>query len=166
MLIVGQYGYAMEVYVKDAEGKRGFLDLYDYTTNQYYEVKHAYYDAAATEDQMLRYDSSTIKSWMFKGYTLAGSPTRGTNMGISGSFAYGDYNIEYYAAAPGLIHYTISLNDASRPAFAYSTMPLENKKEKENIQFWATAGCFLFLGGGVPVECIFGDDTAFNLGLT
>ena len=62
MLIVGQYGYAMEVYVIDSNGKRGFLDLYDCVTNQYYEVKHAQYSPSATEDQMSRH-KATMYIW-------------------------------------------------------------------------------------------------------
>ena len=162
MMIVTDYGYAMEVYVKDAEGKRGFLDLYDYTTNQYYEVKHAQYDIEATEKQMQRYDTSTIKSWMFKEYTLADSPSRGMNMGISGSFAWGDYSVEYYAVAPGLIHYSISQAETRRTALAYHAIYLN---DKENKQYWAAAG-LLFFGGGAPKECALGDDTGFVLGVT
>ncbi len=37
--------------------------------------------------------------------------------------------------------------------------------KKENKQNWAVAG-LRFSGGGAPVKCEFGDDTAFNLGFT
>ena len=113
---------------------------------------------------MRRYDTSTIKSLWFREYSITGSPTRGTNMTISGSFTYGNYTIEYYTAAPGLIHYTISQTGSSLPAFAYSTMPFENRKE--HALSWNIAPCFVFLGGCVPVERTLDDILAFNLGIT
>lgn len=164
LLIVGQYGYAMEVYVIDGNGKRGFLDLYDCATNQYYEVKYAQYNPAATEKQMSRYDSATIKSWMFDDYVLVGSPTRGTNLAISGSFTYGDHYVEYSVVAPGLIHYKTTPAGVKSPEFAHSTIPFEDKKKAKTL---IVTGGLLFMGGaGMKQQCIFGEDVFLNLGFS
>ena len=151
--------------MRSAKAKELTYRLYDYTTNQYYEVKHAKYSMLATNEQMRRYDTSTIKSWIFKEYALAGSPTRGTNFAISGSFTYRDYNVEYYVADSGLIHYEISPAGAKSPNPAYNAMPLENKKE--NTKPWAVAGCFIFFGGaGMKQQCVFGENSLINLGIS
>ena len=165
MIIVSEYGYAMEVYVIDSEGKRGFLDLYDYTTNQYYEVKHAKYSVLATEAQMRRYDSSTIKSWIFKEYTLAGFPARGTNYAISGSFTYRDFIVDYYVAESGLIHYEISPAGKKSPDPAYSTILSVN--EKKNTNPWGVAGCLIPLAGASMIRrCMCGENSLINLGVS
>ena len=110
---------------------------------------------------MDRYEESTIKSWMFKEYAYQGSPDKGTNMGISGSFTFGDYRVEYSTVDLGLIYYQIFSTGTGSPVFAYDTLLLENKKEK--TQAWIAAGCFLFLGGaGKALRRSFEDSRTLN----
>ena len=126
----------MEVYVSSPNGI-GFLDLYDPYRNQYYEVKVSTANPEKTENQMARYDSSTISSWMFEGYFFIGSLTRGTNSSIEGSFYYKDWLVEYGYVAPGLIMYNYAPNDNAGvtqpfvipviiPAGSYSGNPGKN----------------------------------------
>ena len=99
--IVEQYGYAMEVFVFGL-GKRGYLDIYDPSTNTFYEVKSI--GAAPTaEIQMIRYERSTVHDIRFVGYHIPCSPTRGKQV-FSGSFKYGNYLVKY-STNNGLITY-------------------------------------------------------------
>ena len=138
----------MEVYVKSPSGTRGFLDLYDASLNQYYEVKHINYSPIATEAQMLVYDQSSIKSWMFAGYTIVDSPTRGMNMSIHGSFMYKSYSVNYFFVAPGLIHYTIDLVIKQQPSTVAVLVP-----QAEEKPVYALAGCVVAYGGGGGSPC-------------
>ncbi len=110
MEIVFDYGYAMEVFVLYPEGK-GRLDLFDPSTNQYYEVKHkstACLDIAAV--QMRNYDKSVVHGSLLSGYYFDDPPSRGTNGKIRGSFQYDVWDVYYELYSDGLIVYTTVLN--------------------------------------------------------
>ena len=105
-LCVAEYGWDMEVYVKGPLG-RGSLDLYDYESNTYYEVKtkNTVNRAKSLVDaQMAKYDSSQIKARRYKEAYITDSPSRGTQF-ISGTFCYGIYDVSYTTKENGLIVY-------------------------------------------------------------
>jgi len=102
--------WQMEVFVRSQSGKIGFLDLYDLSSNAYYEVKSK--GAASritTELQMRRYDKSLVKDKRFSNNQITNPPSRGTQ-NISGSFPYGIWDVEYETARNGLIRYETNLN--------------------------------------------------------
>ena len=108
--IVEDYGYAMEVRTYSILGK-GSLDLYDPTTNQYYEVKSIGQSGLFTTDiQMQKYDVSYICDWRFIGYRFLASPNRGQLM-IRGSCQYSYWDISYEANGDGLITYVPKINE-------------------------------------------------------
>lgn len=111
MLCCAEFGLSMEVYVKGRLGV-GFLDLYDLSTHQYYEVKSS--RAAKrfhTQTQMVKYDNSLIQDKRFEKVEAIcdSSPRRGTQM-ITGSFAYGIYDVTFSKTQDGLIEYSVELN--------------------------------------------------------
>ena len=75
--IAEERGYGMEVPVIGHKGA-GRLDLYDGTTNTYYEVKH-FLAAAGTalEGQMEKYDCSHVIGWRFDEYQINGNVSKG-----------------------------------------------------------------------------------------
>ena len=100
----------MEVYVKNAAGKTGFLDLYDDRSNTYYEVKSVGASKSPnTPLQMARYDSSFIAARRYRNQNITQPPTRGTTY-ISGTVPYGLYDVEYKLTEPGLIVYDPQVN--------------------------------------------------------
>ena len=114
--IVENYGYGMEVYVVGPKGV-GRLDLYDGTTNQYYEVKHS---PAATgslfNDQMKKYDSSYVAGWRFEEYNIGGKVARG-QQNIFGFTTYSYWDIEYHSSEDGVIVYNWYINKARYEAY-------------------------------------------------
>ena len=112
-------GWETEVYVKgsgkNGRNKTGRLDLYDSSTNAYYEVKSrgAAYNIfgnirESTVNQMQFYDEAVISSKKVpnaRGLT----PTRG-NQYVSGKFEYGIWDVAYELELPGLIVYDVTLN--------------------------------------------------------
>ena len=108
--VVEKEGYAMEVYVSGPKGK-GFLDLYDAENNQYYEVKSSLQQGTKhTRDQMEKYDAAKVTSWLFVGYAIDSSPTRGKRSDISGMFEYLYWDVRYTSNGDGLITYKLILN--------------------------------------------------------
>ena len=104
-----EYNWDMEVYVK-GPGSRGFLDLYDYRKNEYYEVKsEKIKNDRRTKDQMRKYDKSVIAASRYKDANITGHPKRGTT-DVAGSFPYGLYDITYWSEGDGLIVYRWDLN--------------------------------------------------------
>ena len=104
-----EYNWDMEVYVK-GPGSRGFLDLYDYRKNEYYEVKsEKIKNDGRTVRQMERYDGSVIAASRYKDANIIGSPKRGKTR-VGGSFPYGLYDITYWSEGEGLIVYRWDLN--------------------------------------------------------
>ena len=55
-------------------------------------------------------DLSMVASWMFDDYIIDGSPSRGNNIEIEGSFEYNFYTVKYEYVAPGIIWYTVDTN--------------------------------------------------------
>ena len=111
MEIVDDYGFAMEVYVKGELG-RGFLDLYDATNHQYYEVKsRPQLLVQSTYDQLEKYDVAIIKDWRFESVALT-SPTRGNNTSIEGSFVYKHWDVYYESHGNGIITYRWEVNES------------------------------------------------------
>ena len=101
-------GWSTEVYVKTPTGT-GRLDLYDVQTNTYYEVKSKRASTrSSTEVQMKNYDASVIASKKLDS-CQGKTPTRG-NEYVSGSFAYGMYDVHYKTQASGLIVYDTEVN--------------------------------------------------------
>ena len=96
---IGFWRASREVYVTGAKG-RGFLDVYDTISNEYYEVKSkgaAY--KASTDRQMKKYDvAKPPLSW--RGYVKRG------NKNVSGSFYYGAWKVSYALKTAGLVVYT------------------------------------------------------------
>lgn len=116
-LCVADYGWDMEVYVKSPLGV-GFLDLYDYKNNQYYEVKSERAGQTVnTANQMLKYDTSIISAKRYQDKNILTPPTRGTTL-VSGSFAYGLYDVTYKLNSAGLITYRCDLNSNRTLALA------------------------------------------------
>ena len=118
-LVSFYYGYAMEVYVRKSDDHFGRLDLYDPIYNQYYEVKSigaAY--TTDTVDQMNSYSNSTIVDWRFIFSENPGSPHRGTNASIQGTFTYSFYTVTYKYVGNGLIVYTVDYNTLAIAAVA------------------------------------------------
>ena len=110
-LCMAEYGWDMEVYVRGPLG-RGSLDLYDYESNSYYEVKTKNTVNRAkplVDAQMAKYDSSQIKAKRYKEANITNSPTRGTEF-ISGTFCYGIYDVNYSTKENGLIIYDPVVN--------------------------------------------------------
>ena len=103
-----EYNWDMEVYVK-GPGSRGFLDLYDYRKNEYYEVKSDKIKRERIMPQMDRYDKSVIAASRYKDANIIGSPKRGDTY-VAGSFPYGLYDITYWTKEDGLIVYRCDLN--------------------------------------------------------
>ena len=103
-----EYNWDMEVYVK-GPGSRGFLDLYDYRKNEYYEVKSNNIKRNRIMPQMERYDKSVIAASRYKDANIIGPPKRG-NTAVAGSFPYGLYDITYWLDEKGLIVYRCDLN--------------------------------------------------------
>lgn len=108
------YGLIKEVYVKGPLGN-GRLDLYDAVSNSYYEVKSkgAAYTITgnlrkSVQEQMEKYDVATIASKKVPSMKNT-TPNRG-NKSVSGHFDYGMYDVNYRLEQPGLIVYTINLN--------------------------------------------------------
>lgn len=108
--VAEEYGYAIEVYTKGPLG-RGFLDIYDPVTNQYYEVK-SIGAAGSAAPQMDKYDVSSISDWRFLGYDIAYSPSRGTRM-IKGTITCGNWYVTYESNLDGLITYNYFEIDSS-----------------------------------------------------
>ena len=109
-MVVASEWYAMEVHVLSPLG-RGYLDLYDPVTNQYYEVKHyAQLGTWATVNQMEKYNSSHIFSWMFTDHMILESPEPGSRTNISGSFEYFYWDVKYKSHGNGIITYELFLN--------------------------------------------------------
>ena len=107
--IVEQYGFAMEVRIVSPKGT-GRLDLYDATTNQYYEVKSiGQVMLSDTTDQMKKYDSSRIIDWRFAFYIFLSSPQRG-QVEISGTCTYLYWDIYYRSDGNVMIIYRHVLN--------------------------------------------------------
>ena len=103
-------GYDMEVSVKSANGKKGRLDLYDFSQNAYYEVKsEGASQSPNTPLQMQRYDSSVIDAKRYESFNIVQPPSRGTQY-ISGTLEYGLYDVHYELRAPGLIVYEPQIN--------------------------------------------------------
>lgn len=114
--IVENYGFGMEVYVVGPNGV-GRLDLYDGTTNQYYEVKHSSAAAGELFDyQMSKYDSSYVTGWRFEEYSIEGNVTRGQKY-ISGFTTYSYWDIEYHSREDGVIVYNWYINKARYEAY-------------------------------------------------
>lgn len=105
---MAEYNWDMEVYVKSS-GSRGFLDLYDYRKNEYYEVKSDKIKRDRIVPQMKRYDKSVIAASRYKDANIIGHPKRGTT-DVAGSFPYGLYDITYWTKEDGLIVYHWDLN--------------------------------------------------------
>ena len=101
-------GWDMEVYVSGSKGI-GFLDLYDSTNNQYYEVKS---DKAAnrssTSRQMEKYDVALVKDIRYSDPATT-PPTRGMQY-VTGTVEYGVWDINYRLSSAGLITYTPEYN--------------------------------------------------------
>ena len=102
-----------EVYVKNKKGKRGFLDVYNYKNNTYYEVKSekAGYKKS-TADQMKRYDNSIVQRNGKK-------PKRGKAK-YDGIFYYGIWQVNYQAAfnvQKGLVTYTTKVSKQAKELF-------------------------------------------------
>ena len=110
-----RYGYDMEVYVRERKknekkGRIGYLDLYDFDNNMYYEVKsEAASGRKRTFSQMEKYDNSIIEAKRYENYNITQSPSRGTNC-VSGTVYYGIYDVHYELREPGLIVYTTEVN--------------------------------------------------------
>jgi RHS repeat-associated protein len=106
-----QYGYEIEVYVVGPRGT-GRLDIYDVTTNQYYEVKHS--PAAAGwlfDEQMKKYDSSHVAGRLLKKYNnIEGKVTRGQQY-IAGKTTYSYWDIFYHTDEDGVIVYDWFVNN-------------------------------------------------------
>ncbi len=120
-LTLGWWRASREVYVKGWKG-RGFLDVYDTISNEYYEVKSigaAY--KASTERQMQKYDvAKPPLSW-------ADHVRRGSQK-VSGSFYYGAWRVSYALEKKGLVVY--------RPTW---------KQEKYNMYVAALALAFVII---------------------
>ncbi len=96
---IGILKASREVYVKGDKG-RGFLDVYDKTKNQYYEIKSiGSAELKSTKKQMEKYDASKVVLGRH------GKVKRGTKK-ISGSLYYGAWKIKYYSYKNGLVVYT------------------------------------------------------------
>ena len=111
LLCVAEFGWDMEVYVKGPLGT-GRLDLYDYKTNTYYEVKTKTTVNNAkwlVDAQMTKYDHSQIAAQRYKDDNITDSPTKGTAY-VSGSFSYGMYDVYYSTYENGLIIYEPEVN--------------------------------------------------------
>ena len=95
---LGIWRASREVYVKGPKG-RGFLDVYDTVSREYYEVKSsgaAY--TSATRKQMAKYDVA-------KPLLSSKSIKRGTKK-VKGSFYYGAWKVDYKLSQNGLVVYT------------------------------------------------------------
>ena len=112
------YGWEIEVYVK-GEKDRGYLDLLDVETNQYYEVKSLRASQRSrTARQMNKYDVATIQrsalNLLKSKVQIGASVSRGTAI-ISGSFSHNVFDVKYYSLANlanGLIVYEATPNPA------------------------------------------------------
>ena len=103
-----KYMWDMEVYVSGPQGK-GFLDLYDYRNNQYYEIKSKHAGGLpSTERQMQKYDVAKIKAKRYTNPPLE-SPSRGFQF-VTGKLTYGLWDVEYKWERPGLITYETKFN--------------------------------------------------------
>ena len=86
--------------------------------NQYYEVKSERAGQTVnTANQMLKYDTSIISAKRYQDKNIVTSPTRGTTP-VSGTFAYGLYDVTYKLDSAGLITYRCELNSNRTLALA------------------------------------------------
>ena len=106
--IAEKEGYAIEVFVDGPRG-RGFLDIYNPETNEYYEVKSILQaDRKHTKMQMEKYDAAYIRDFRFSDYSIPNPPTRGEKK-FSGSFVYSEWTVRYRLSEDGLITYKLEL---------------------------------------------------------
>ena len=120
-------GWEMEVYVKGPLGK-GYLDLINTKTNEYYEVKSkGVYDRGGHINQMRKYDVSTLqnskRNRMIPNLSIGAGITRGTST-VSGSFRYGFYDVNYYTQENGLIVYETHFNAGRAALYAGAALTI------------------------------------------
>ena len=111
---VVEYGWDMEIYVKGSRG-RGYLDLLDVTTNEFYEVKsEGVYNAGGHIAQMQKYQvaqiANTKRNRVIPGLNIGSGITTGLTQ-VSGNFQYGAHDVYYYTKKPGIILYKTTYNE-------------------------------------------------------
>ena len=108
-----EYGWDMEIYVKSDAG-RGYLDLLDVTTNEYYEVKSKRtYERGGHKAQMEKYHEAIIRDTkrnrLIPGLKIGSSVTEGYTS-VNGHFQYGAHDVHYHIEGPGIIIYETNYN--------------------------------------------------------
>ena len=111
---VVEYGWDMEIYVKGSRG-RGYLDLLDVTTNEFYEVKsEGVYNALGHIAQMQKYQvaqiADTKRNRLIPGLNI-GSRVRTGSTSVNGNFQYGAHDVHYALKEPGIIVYETRYNE-------------------------------------------------------
>ena len=106
-------GADIEVTVRNAKSMRvcGYLDVYDVTMNQYYEVKskrQCKKNWKNVDRQLRKYDSSIIVGYSKRKHIIR-NIRRGREK-ISGYFYYGAWRITYGLKRKGLVYYAQKLN--------------------------------------------------------
>ena len=106
-------GDDIEVTVRNAKSMRvcGYLDVYDVTMNQYYEVKskrQCKKNWKNVDRQLRKYDSSIIVGYSKRKHIIR-NIRRGREK-ISGYFYYGAWRITYGLKRKGLVYYAQKLN--------------------------------------------------------
>ena len=145
LFCANMFDWEMEVYVRGGSG-RGYLDLLDPTTNEYYEVKSkAAYERGAHLEQMAKYDVSVVQDTVGNRRMQPLNVGQGVKQGtryVDNHFEYGFYDIHYYSIEPGLIVYETSFN-YTRAAIGLSIVLLCTLTP-EILPFLAAAGPLAF----------------------
>ena len=114
--IAEEYGFGIEVFISGSKGI-GRLDLYDGTTNEYYEVKHyGAHEGDLFDKQMEKYDASHVSGWRFEEYSISGNVTRGNQI-LMGETQYSFWDIYYTSEGPGIITYVWVVNKERYAAY-------------------------------------------------